>query len=55
MSHNYETDKQHLAMLLQTNVQYIGVLGPRSRSTRMITELGLGVERELDHRFMYFI
>ena len=41
MNHNYDLDKQHLAMLLATRARYVGVLGPRSRTARMLDELGV--------------
>ncbi|HUJ60807.1 MAG TPA: XdhC family protein [Kofleriaceae bacterium] len=44
MSHNYETDRQHLGLLVGTRARYIGVLGPRSRSERMLGELCLGLD-----------
>lgn len=44
MGHNYELDRAHLAMLLASRVQYIGVLGPRVRTNRMLTDLGHGAE-----------
>lgn len=40
MGHHYDLDKHHLAMLLASRVQYIGVLGPRARTARMLSELG---------------
>lgn len=43
MGHNYGVDKAHLGMLVGTHCRYIGVLGPRSRTQRMLAELGLGL------------
>lgn len=43
MAHHYETDKTNLGMLLGSHARYIGVLGPRARTTRMMSELGLGM------------
>jgi xanthine/CO dehydrogenase XdhC/CoxF family maturation factor len=43
MTHNYETDKQFVGMLVGTHCRYIGVLGPRGRTTRMLADLGLGL------------
>lgn len=43
MSHHYETDRGYLGMLVGTHCRYIGVLGPRARTTRMLAELGLGL------------
>lgn len=39
MSHNLETDKQNLGMLLGTRARYIGVLGPRVRTLNLMSEL----------------
>ncbi|HEY1558569.1 MAG TPA: XdhC family protein [Kofleriaceae bacterium] len=41
MSHNYELDRAHLGALVASRARYIGVLGPRARTTRMSGELGL--------------
>jgi xanthine dehydrogenase accessory factor len=43
MAHHYETDRKHLGMLLGTHARYIGVLGPRSRTARMLADLGVGL------------
>lgn len=43
MNHHYETDRAYLGMLVGTHCRYIGVLGPRARTTRMLAELGLGL------------
>ena len=42
MAHDLELDRQHLGMLLATRARYIGVLGPRARTARLLDELGLG-------------
>lgn len=39
MSHDYERDKECVAALLESRVEYIGVLGPRRRTERMLAEL----------------
>jgi xanthine/CO dehydrogenase XdhC/CoxF family maturation factor len=39
MSHDYKTDTINLAKALQTNVPYIGLLGPRIRSEKILQEL----------------
>ncbi|HXI54441.1 MAG TPA: XdhC family protein [Polyangia bacterium] len=39
MSHNYEHDRQALAMLLRSRALYIGVLGPRRRTDRLLADL----------------
>jgi xanthine dehydrogenase accessory factor len=40
MSHNHEHDRQALAMLLPSRALYIGVLGPRRRTDRLLADLG---------------
>lgn len=40
MAHDYKTDKGHLRMLLDTDVPYIGMLGPRKRTDKILAELG---------------
>lgn len=40
MSHDYVHDRDALAMLLASGAAYVGVLGPRRRTARMIEELG---------------
>jgi xanthine/CO dehydrogenase XdhC/CoxF family maturation factor len=42
MSHDYATDLKALGHFLASAVGYIGLLGPRKRFERMITEMGLG-------------
>lgn len=39
MSHSLETDKKNLKKIGNSNVKYIGMLGPKSRSERIIEEL----------------
>jgi xanthine dehydrogenase accessory factor len=39
MGHDYERDREHVGMLVGTRARYIGVLGPRSRTERMLAEL----------------
>jgi xanthine dehydrogenase accessory factor len=39
MAHDYETDKNNLLKLLQTDIQYIGMLGPKKRTDKMFKEL----------------
>lgn len=39
MAHDYKTDKRNLTKALATNAPYIGMLGPRSRSERIWSEL----------------
>ncbi len=40
MGHSYEQDRDYLNMLLGTRARYIGVLGPRRRTARMLGEVG---------------
>lgn len=39
MAHDYKTDLMNLRQLLQTEVPYIGMLGPRKRTEKMLDEL----------------
>jgi xanthine dehydrogenase accessory factor len=39
MNHNYALDREQLDMLLYTTARYIGVLGPRARTSRMLNDL----------------
>jgi xanthine dehydrogenase accessory factor len=39
MTHNYADDREYLRALLGTRVAYIGMLGPRQRTDRIIAEL----------------
>jgi xanthine dehydrogenase accessory factor len=39
MSHDYERDRECLSALLESRVEYIGVLGPKRRTERMLAEL----------------
>jgi len=39
MSHNFPRDRDYVQALLAANVAYLGVLGPRARTERMIAEL----------------
>lgn len=41
MGHDYERDRDHLAALVGTRARYIGVLGSRARTVRMLGELGI--------------
>lgn len=40
MTHSYQSDLECLAMLLDTKIGYIGVLGPRARTQHMLATLG---------------
>jgi xanthine dehydrogenase accessory factor len=46
MNHNYPDDTAALAALLRSPARYVGVLGPRARTEKMLAEIG---ETELDH------
>lgn len=39
MTHNYFHDREHLKMLLPSDARYIGVLGPKSRTTELLEDL----------------
>ena len=39
MTHHFETDKAYLTHFLGTKASYLGLLGPRSRTQRMLAEL----------------
>ena len=41
MTHNFADDHAYLRALLQTPVAYIGMLGPRQRTERMLRDVGL--------------
>jgi xanthine/CO dehydrogenase XdhC/CoxF family maturation factor len=52
MSHSLETDKKNLRKLSGTNTRYIGMLGPKTRSERILEELkDEGVEIETQNIF----
>ena len=40
MSHHLASDRQYLRQLAATDIQYIGLLGPRDRRRRLLEELG---------------
>jgi xanthine dehydrogenase accessory factor len=44
MSHNYSHDLQLLKLLLASPARYIGIMGPRKRTERMLCELAAGDE-----------
>ena len=44
MSHRYDVDRDNLGALVRTKCRYIGVPGPRERTSRMIKDLCLGHE-----------
>lgn len=39
MTHNYETDKRILPRLLKSNCRYVGALGPKKRTEKILNEL----------------
>ena len=39
MAHDFKTDKANLVKLLDTQIPFIGVLGPKKRKERMLTEI----------------
>jgi len=39
MAHDYKTDKNNLVMALETNVPYVGMLGPFKRKVKALNEL----------------
>jgi xanthine/CO dehydrogenase XdhC/CoxF family maturation factor len=42
MAHDFERDRDALETILQSRAEYIGLLGPRRRTSRMLSHLGLG-------------
>lgn len=48
LSHSYYYDKEALAYLLTTDVGYIGILGPKKRGQKMIDELAILDEKQLE-------
>lgn len=51
MTHDFADDTEYLRALLRTPVRYIGVLGPRQRTERMLARLG--VESSIDRSRIY--
>jgi xanthine/CO dehydrogenase XdhC/CoxF family maturation factor len=45
MSHRYERDREYLRLLLDTDVRYIGVLGPKRRTERLLAEVATTRDR----------
>lgn len=51
MSHHFERDAEYVAALVATPVAYVGVLGPRARTERMLADLSRrGSTAATDHR-----
>jgi len=44
MNHNCDRDRESLRALLDTKLRYIGVIGPRSRTQRLLREIGVDDE-----------
>lgn len=42
MNHHYETDAEYLRLLLGTSIAYLGMLGPRKRTDKILGELRQG-------------
>jgi xanthine dehydrogenase accessory factor len=52
MSHNVSRDRDYLHALLRSDVVYLGVLGPRARTERMLAEIErAGLLPRIDDRF----
>ncbi len=49
MSHHLASDRSYLRQLAETEVRYIGLLGPRARRDRLLEELG-NLGSKLEHR-----
>lgn len=47
MNHQYERDREALAALVASRAAYIGMLGPRHRTARILAELGLAEDPRL--------
>jgi xanthine/CO dehydrogenase XdhC/CoxF family maturation factor len=45
MSHHLTTDLAYLQAIARSDIPYIGLLGPRARSQRLLTDLGADVSR----------
>jgi xanthine dehydrogenase accessory factor len=50
MTHNYALDMKHLAICAETELTYIGLLGPAARSEAMLTDLGPEIAARLRKR-----
>jgi xanthine dehydrogenase accessory factor len=50
MTHNYALDLQHLRACLETDLSYVGLLGPGSRRDQMLADLGETHARRLQGR-----
>jgi xanthine/CO dehydrogenase XdhC/CoxF family maturation factor len=45
MSHHLPTDREYLRQLAAVDTRFVGLLGPRARRERLLSELGEGAER----------
>ena len=45
MTHSYEQDRQILGRLLEPDLKYLGILGPRQRTQRLVGEIVPGLSR----------
>ena len=50
MSHDYQADLNNLAKALQTELAYIGLLGPASRKIEMLAELPFKIDKDIECR-----
>ncbi|MGH7592537.1 MAG: XdhC family protein [Gemmatimonadales bacterium] len=48
MTHNYSDDQQYLRALVATPVSYIGVLGPRQRTERLVRSIAIDTPFDTD-------
>ena len=44
MNHNCDRDRESLRMLLDSKLRYVGVIGPRSRTQRLLRDIGVDDE-----------
>jgi xanthine dehydrogenase accessory factor len=52
MSHHFERDRDYVQALLAANIAYLGVLGPRARTERMLADFAArGTQPEIGDRF----
>ncbi|HUK22173.1 MAG TPA: XdhC family protein [Gemmatimonadales bacterium] len=53
MTHNFADDMAYVAALVSTPIPYIGVLGPRERTSHMLETAGLGITAAIDPRRLH--
>jgi xanthine dehydrogenase accessory factor len=46
MTHNYERDREILPRLLRSNFRYVGALGPKKRTEKILAEIGENFTKE---------